>query len=211
MLETIRQFATERLDAEGRLEAVRRRHAEHYLVRAEEASAEVMGPEMGHWLDRLELDHDNIRAAFTWALEAGRADIALRLATAMWRFWQMRGHLSEGRARAEGALAMAGAAEHPALRAAAADAAGSLAYWANDADPAGVWYGKALDIYRELGDRVGVATQLFNVASGLNSRLHYSMTDGIAARAMLTEALEISAELDDRGGEARANWALVAQ
>jgi predicted ATPase/class 3 adenylate cyclase len=208
MLETIRQFAAERLGAEGRLEAVRRRHAEHYLVRAEEASAEIMGPEMGHWLDRLELDHDNIRAAFGWALEAGRADVALGLATAMWRFWQMRGHLSEGRSRAERALAIEGAAEHPAQRAAAADAAGSLAYWANDAEAAGRWYGQALDAYRELGDRVGVATQLYNLSSGLNSRLPFTMSDGIAARDMLTEALAIFDELGDRGGEARALWAL---
>jgi hypothetical protein len=103
---------------------------------------------------------------------------------------------------------MDGAAEHPALRAAAADAAGSLAYWANDAERAGHWYGQALDIYRELGDRVGVATELYNLAAGLNSRLPYSMDDGIVARGMLTEALEIYDELADRGGEARALWAL---
>jgi tetratricopeptide (TPR) repeat protein len=208
MLETIRQFAAERLGAEGRIEAVRRRHAEHYLVRAEEASAEIMGPEMGHWLDRLELDHDNVRAAFGWALEAGRADVALGLATAMWRFWQMRGHLSEGRERAERALAMEGAAEHPALRAAAADAAGSLAYWANDAEAAGRWYGQALETYRELGDRGGIATQLYNLATGLNSRLHFTTSDLGDARAMLTEALEIYDALGDRGGEARVHWAL---
>jgi predicted ATPase/class 3 adenylate cyclase len=207
MLETIRQFAAERLDGEGRLDAVHRRHAEHYLVRAEEASRWIMGPEMGRWLDRLELDHDNIRAAFGWAQEAGRADIALRLATAMWRFWQMRGHMGEGRARAESATALHGAADHPMPRAQALDALGSLAYWANDTEAAGRWYGAALEAFRELDDRPGIANELYNLSFGLTSRIEVSSAQLAEAGVMLDEALTIYGELGDRGGEARVRFA----
>lgn len=97
MLGTIRAYALERLAASGEAAAVRRAHAGHYLALAEATEPEVTGPRQRVSLDRLDTEHDNLRAALTWALEVGEPEIALRLGAALWRFWGMRGYLSEGR------------------------------------------------------------------------------------------------------------------
>jgi tetratricopeptide (TPR) repeat protein len=95
MLETIRQFALEQLAASGEAEAVRERHAHAMLALTEEAAAAVEGMTQGVWLDRLETEHDNLRAALDWA-QGRDPGAAVRLGAALWRFWWIRGHLSEG-------------------------------------------------------------------------------------------------------------------
>jgi predicted ATPase len=105
MLETIRQFAAEQLGAAGDAEMLRARHAATVLAFAEEAAGQVLGPEGRSWLDRYELERDNVRAAMAWALDGGHAETALRLLTSCWRYWQIRGYLTEARASAERALA----------------------------------------------------------------------------------------------------------
>jgi predicted ATPase/DNA-binding SARP family transcriptional activator len=105
MLETIRDYALERLVARGDDEAVRRRHASFYLALAEEAEPALLGPQQREWLERLDSERDNIRAALTWALEAAKAEIGLRLASALWRFWHLRSPV-EGRERLEELLAL---------------------------------------------------------------------------------------------------------
>ena len=95
MLETIREYALERLAARGDGEAVRRRHADFYLALAEEAEPGLLGPQQREWLERLDAERDNIRAALTWAVETGEAEVGLRIGSALWRFWQLRRPLAE--------------------------------------------------------------------------------------------------------------------
>jgi predicted ATPase/DNA-binding SARP family transcriptional activator/DNA-binding CsgD family transcriptional regulator len=97
MLETVRQFAKEQLEASGEAEAVRRRHLGHFLRLAETARPGLVGPEAVRWLELLDAEHDNLRAALAWALERGERTLASRLAGALARFWELRGHLTEGR------------------------------------------------------------------------------------------------------------------
>ena len=93
MLETIREYATEQLREAGRADAVYGRHAAWFLGVAERAVGTLMGDRTRLALDRLEQEHDNLRAALAWAIGSGQAETGLRLGTALWRFWQMRGYL----------------------------------------------------------------------------------------------------------------------
>src|SRR5262249_13832105 len=134
MLETIREYALERLDAAGEAVDLGRRHAAWCLTLAERALPELRGPEQAGWLARLDRELDNIRSALAWALEHDAA-AGLRLAGALWRFWLIRGHRHEGRTWLEGLLALppsAGAGTDTAGRARALHAAGSLAYNQDD-------------------------------------------------------------------------------
>ena len=103
MLETIREYAAERLEESGEVEELRRRHAAYFLGLAEEAEPNLRGSP-GDWLDRLEREHDNFRAALDRLEASGAGETALRLAAALWRFWYLKGHLAEGRQRLEGVL-----------------------------------------------------------------------------------------------------------
>jgi predicted ATPase/class 3 adenylate cyclase/Tfp pilus assembly protein PilF len=97
MLETIREYALERLEASGEARLLRQYHAGYYLTLAGRAEPELRaGPQQVAWLDRLEQEHGNLRAALTWSLERGEGEIALLLSSALWRFWYWHSHLSEG-------------------------------------------------------------------------------------------------------------------
>ena len=106
MLETIRQFAAEHLAASGEEAEVRTRHALAFLDLAEQAAPHLISWDQKRWLDRLELDHDNLRTALTWAVDQGEANLAMKLAFTMWRFWQVRGHLIEAEDRFRRVLAV---------------------------------------------------------------------------------------------------------
>ena len=108
MLETVHEFAREKLRQSGEAEEIKRVHAEYFLTLAEEAYPELKGANQLEWLERLEAEHDNMRAALSWALERKEAEVALRLGGALWSFWSMRGYYSEGRRWLEEALAMEG-------------------------------------------------------------------------------------------------------
>ena len=97
MLETVREHAIARLDAEGRLDELRRRHAERFLGLAAAAEDELDGPDQAAWLERLERELDNIRAALDWFLASGRVEDALRAVSSLGRFWRAHGHASEAR------------------------------------------------------------------------------------------------------------------
>ena len=104
MLETIREYAGERLEESGEAEELRLRHAVHFLALADEAFPNLLGTP-GDWLDRLEAEHDNLRAALDHLETSGDTQSALQLAGALYRFWWMRGHLAEGARRIELLLA----------------------------------------------------------------------------------------------------------
>jgi predicted ATPase/class 3 adenylate cyclase len=204
MLQVIREYAYEMLQANGEADSIRYRHADAYQALAESAAPHLFGSDQKTWLDRLELDHDNFRAAFDWLVSHGDARRALRLGAAFWRFWQMRGHLREGRKRLDTALAMPGARDDDSARLEALEAAGGVAYWQGDLEAAELYYDECLRMVRAGGDRKAIANALYNDSfpTGVDSR------NVTKSRAALEEALPIFRELKDQAGVAKCLWAL---
>jgi len=164
MLETIREYALEELFARGELEATRQAHAAYYLSLAEQA--ELVGPRQVRWLERLEREYDNLRAALTWGLSSGpseegehRKELALRLAGALGEFWIPQSHLSEGRTFLEQALAASPRAA-PALRAKALSVAALLTLVQHDKQ-AEVLAEEGLVLCQQQGDQAGTAYCLY--------------------------------------------------
>ena len=204
MLQTIREFALERLQQGGEGDLVRDRHAAAFHALAEEAAPRVFGEQQKTWLDRLERDHDNFRAAMDWCVERADAERGLCLGAALWRFWQMRGHLHEGRARLEAVLALAGAHDHPRERRRALEAAGGIAYWQGDMPAAQAFYDECLASTREGGTRAELANAIYNVSF---PRM-VNRQDLARAAQLLTEALPIFREVGDEAGLGRCLWGL---
>ena len=163
LLETVRQYGLERLVATGAEAAVRDRHLSWCLALAEEAEPHLKGAEQSEWLDRLEIEHDNLRAALSWARERQAGAVGLRLAGALGRFWNMRGYLGEGRSGLEGALA-ADDQGTPAVRAKALNAAGDLAAEQGDLEREVALQEEALELWRALENREGIAASLNRLA-----------------------------------------------
>jgi predicted ATPase/class 3 adenylate cyclase len=134
MLETIHEYARERLEQSGEAEGMRRLHAEYFLALAERGESKLRGEEEAKWLERLEAEHDNMREALSWALAGEEAGLGLRLAGALWRFWWLRGYYHEGRRWLEEALAKE--TRTSAARAKALEAVGWLADDQGDIDRA---------------------------------------------------------------------------
>lgn len=157
LLETVRQYAHERLAESGEADRVHRRHAEWYLALAERAESDVQGPEQPALLARLEAEHENLRAALDWSTEAADgAETALRLAGALWPFWHMRGHFAEGRRWAERALTR-GAAAPPRVMPKALWCAAHLSWRQGRYDAAVELTEKNAVLSRDLGDEKGMA------------------------------------------------------
>ena len=214
MLETIREYAAERLVEAGDpvVGAFRHRHAAAYLELAQAAAATLNSADRGIVLDRLEDDHDNLRAALVHAIATSDGEQAASLLRALFRFWHMRGHLVEGRARTKAVLEMPGWTDTPSLsRLRALEVAGGLAYWAGDTTAAHVHYTAAEREARALGDEAEIANALYNrffapsptPEAGDWSRALAS--DGIP---LAREALAINERLGDQGGIARCLWAV---
>ena len=213
MLQVVHEFATERLVASGELDAIRRRHAETYLAFAERAAPELVASDQRRWLDLLEQENDNIRAAIDWAMTSGETELALRLVTAPWRFWQMRDHLAEARDLIDAALAIPDVEAHPAALARALGAAGGIAYWLGDYRRSSTFYRRALDIARGLDDRRLRAEAMTDAALAASDTGDISTPEALAALAerglvLLDEALGIYRDLDDRRGEAGVLWTI---
>jgi predicted ATPase/class 3 adenylate cyclase len=206
MLETIREFAAAQLDASGEADSLRARHAAAILAFAEEAAPFVLGAEGRTWLDRYELDRDNIRAAATWAVERPHTETALRMLSACWRYWQIRGYLIEARAFSEKALALADGDDYPEAREAALEAAGGIAYWQGDFDAARVWYQQTLDLARARGDDRAVANALYNIT--FTFAWQPEAQEG--ARKIGEESLAVNERLGDQLGIGRALWAIAS-
>jgi predicted ATPase/transcriptional regulator with XRE-family HTH domain len=162
MLETIREYALERLEGSGEAEALRRRHAAYYLALAEEAKPQLEQAQQGIWWRRLEQEYDNLRAALAWSKAvADGAETGLRLAAALWRFWDLHGRLSEGRAWLAEFLARVGdsAASAP-VRVEALFGAGILAQFQSDYVAARASFIASLAIARELGEEWSMTQSL---------------------------------------------------
>jgi predicted ATPase/class 3 adenylate cyclase len=193
MLETIREFAVERLAASGAEDDLRRRHAEHFRDLAEEANQHLMLENRVDWLTLLEDEHDNIRGALDWAERTGDADTGLRTAASVWRFWQQRGHLAEGRRRLEFLLSLPGSSARTPPRARALGALGGISYWQNDYPPTRAAYEEAVDIARELGDRQLLASALLDL-----SYIPFVEQNVDGAETILREALTVADDAGDR-------------
>ena len=161
MLETIREYAAERLEEAGRTAELRTRHMKSFRDLATTAGALGAGGERGA-MDRIEEDHNEYRAAIAWSIETREATTALAIAAGLWRFWQMRGYIAEGMERVEAALALPGCDDED-VRLAALDAAGGLAYWSNDQARSRHWYTEALAVQRARGEPRGIANALYNL------------------------------------------------
>ena len=201
MLETIREYAAEMLAGGGQGTQIQGRHATAFLDLAQRAAPNLTGSDQRSWLDRLERDHDNLRAALEWAIEYDPA-VAGRMAFALWRFWQQRGYLNEARGRFD-SMASMGWDLDPVDQARFAEAFGGVAYWQLDRPAAVRWYDEALAIWRERGDQAEIANALYN-------RGYADMAPDTldAGRAMLLEALDLYRALGDQGGEGNILWGL---
>ena len=189
MLETIHEYARERLAESGEALEIGERHARFFLDLAERAEPELNGDEQAGWLRRLEEEYDNIRAALRWAPEHA-PELGLRLAGALWLFWEIRGYLSETRHLLADLLSQPKTLAHTVERAKALHTAGNLADTQGDHEAALDYYTESLVIYRELGDRGGAARPL----NGLGL-VAWGQGDFVAARSFLEESLAIKREL----------------
>jgi len=206
MLETIRQFATEQLAASGDAETYRQRHAASVLAFVERGAGQVMGADGGTWLDRYELERDNIRAAVALAIESGATEQALRLLAACWRYWQIRGYLVEARDIAERVMALPDRRTYAAANEAALEAAGGIAYWQGDFEAARPWYAETLDLARARQDDRAEANALYN----MTFTYAWDPEEQAEARRLATQSLEVNRRLSDQAGIGRALWALAS-
>ena len=190
MLETVREFAGECLAASGEGVTIRRAHARCFLALAEHAEPELIGPDQARWLDQLETEHDNLRAALAWAV-AHEPVIAMHLVGALWRFWWMRGYLREGRDWAEAALRQEGGS--PAERARALHVAGDLAQEQGDYDQAVPLLTAGLQEARSAGESAIAAMCLSGLGFIARNQGGYQ-----AAASLHEEALALQRVLGDR-------------
>lgn len=204
MLFTIREFAVEQLAEIGEADAVADRHGAFYLGLAESAAPGLTGPDQKRLLDSLDRENGNLRAALTRSIEHGHAETALRLGSALWRFWQMRGLLLEGADWLERVLALPGAEAHPRELAKALEAAGGVAYWRAEMPTAMKYYEACLELCRSIGDRAAIANALYNV--GFPTLV--SRTDVHRSRAAFEECLTVARDLGDQELIARVLWGL---
>jgi predicted ATPase/class 3 adenylate cyclase/DNA-binding CsgD family transcriptional regulator len=194
MLETIREYALERLESHGETETARRVHAAYFLQLAEEAEQGMAGPQQAVLLERLEQEHDNLRAAMQWSLEhvGERKAMALRLGGALFSFWFVRGYFSEGRDFLERVLARSEGVAAP-VQAKALYAASQLHEALGSHDRAERFYEQSLALYRELGDTLGIANCLHLLAD-----ISWGRGNLTVARALGEESLLLFRELDDK-------------
>ena len=207
MLETIHEYAREKLEDGREAEEIRRAHAEYFLNLAEEAEQQLKGRRQLEYLEQLEAEHDNFRAALAWALERGDTELAMRLGGALWWFWLVRGHLSEGQRWLEQALAKAGRATTASARAKALTGAGRLLLEQGNCEAATALLEESVSSFRAMGHKEGLANSVDNlgIAQAYQGELEQ-------AKALFEESLELFREAGDNWGVAEClnNLALLA-
>ena len=204
MLETIREYAREQLEAAGESNTLRQRHALHYLDLAEQAASMLRGQGVADACALLDREHDNLRAALRWASQCQDLAVGLRLAAGLARFWFLRGHYVEGRDWLERFLAddgeaAPGDATPGVTRARALEGLAALVYNMGDYARAATLYEQSIALYRQRDDRHAVARALTDLGGVLRDR-----GDGARAIAQLEESLALYRELGDRPGIAHA-------
>jgi predicted ATPase len=194
LLETLRQYGWDQLVGAREAPEVQKRHRAWYLNLAERAEARIRGPEETMWLNRLEVEHDNLRAGLGWSTtQEEDAEIRLRLATALWMFWDIHTHWDEGRKWLETALAKSREINSTA-RVKALRGAGMLAYRRGDYAKAVALYEESLALARELGDQTGIARALTQQGGNV-----FALRGDLdAAMALFEESLELSRKLEDK-------------
>jgi predicted ATPase/class 3 adenylate cyclase len=203
MLRTIQEFAQERLRATpAEANAVRQRHATHFLDVVEEAEPHLRKLDLS-LLDRLEMEHDNVRAALRWTIEEDEGASGLRMLSALWRFWQLRGYLGEGRRWAENIVALPSASARTRERALGVAAGGSIAYWQFDTVATRSAYEEALSIWGELGDRRGMARANYDLAYAFALEANIDGGSDCVERS-----LALFEEVGDRQGIGECFWTI---
>lgn len=224
MLQVMREFGLECLDEAGEQATTRNAHALYYLAQAEEVEPYLLGDEQSRWLDILEKEHENVRAALEWLLKQaekmdgrgeqhrdqpgqsgqsehrekiGWAEQALRLCGALYWFWYIRGYIREGRTYLERALKFRESAA-PLVRAKALAAAGDLAFYQDDFDRAEILGCESLTLFRELEDTHGTAAALDLLGGTAWMRNAYAQ-----ARISYEEAIALFQQVGDDWGRAR--------
>jgi predicted ATPase/class 3 adenylate cyclase len=203
MLETIREYAGERLKASEDAEPTRRRHEDLFAGLADRAAGELLGPNANAWLDRLDADQDNLRAALQHAADDRRVELTLSMGGALWRYWQRRGHLAEGRAVLEELLGREGFSAPTRPRSRALAGLGGVTYWQGDMAAAGRAYDEGLAIQRTLDDPSGLAEALYNAGFVAAVASEFE-----TARAMYDESLGILTRIGDQPGVLRLSEAI---
>jgi predicted ATPase len=198
MLETIREYGLEKLSASGEQTLTCKAHAAYYVVLAEDAATEKNASEIETWMDRFETEHDNFRLALDWLIEAKNGEWGVRLATALFRFWETREYFTEGRHRLEAVLQLPSTPAQDAVRMRALFAAGVLASNQRDYEAAEHLFGQSLEIAKRQQDQQSVAVAL-NALAVLNR----SQAKLEAANEMFKESLTVWKQLGDRLAVAR--------
>jgi predicted ATPase len=195
LLETVRAYALEKLASSGEEAKARKAHAAYFLVLAEEGSALVVSE--ARWLQRFEAEHDNFRAALDWLVQERDADWGLRIALGLYLFWERGEHLSEGRRRLKALIQLDAARPATPQRAKAFFAAGMFAHIQGDAEEGIGMHTRSLEVYRELGDRYGIAMSLNGLA--VHRSAHGAFDE---ARRLLEESLAVWDEVEQQAGAA---------
>src|SRR5713226_6912347 len=183
LLRTVREYALELLRESGEIEPCQRAHALYFLTVVEEAHLHLKGPQQTTWLEQLERERANLRAALAWLIEHGEAELALRFCGALWWFWYLRGYWSEGRRWLEGALGLAQAEGSTEARARALYSAGNLAYYQDDYAAARLLLEESIEIYRKLENKRELASAL-----GALGVLVHLQGDLVTAHPLLNES-----------------------
>lgn len=204
LLETVRQYAWERLGERGETEAARDAHLLWCVALAEEARPALQGPDQDSWLTRLDTEHDNLRAGLAWGGSSSvGAERGLQLAGALGWFWYVRGYLAEGTVHLTVALARKDAAGG--IRARALMALGVVRRAQGDFEAARPFFEPSLAIYREIGNPVGEAVSL-NHLGGV-ARAQGELAE---ARALFVQNLTLHRQLGAQGGIADSLEGLTA-
>ena len=200
MLETIHEYASEKLEESGETEEIKHAHAEYYLALAEEAEPELRGPDQLEWFESLEAEHDNLRAALSWSLDIRDTELGLRLAGALGEFWYARGHHREGKGWLEGALAKDGGRTLAATRAKALEAVGWLANERGDIEKAEAAAEEGLTLSSQAGNESTRKTSFLRML-GATARIR---GDHERANELYEESLALSLEAEERWGIAHS-------
>lgn len=208
MLETLREYAAEKLAESGEEERSRQAHAAYFLVLAEEGAFALASSGPSHWLKRFETEHDNFRVALEWLTQQGNADWGLRMALGLFPFWERGEHVAEARRRLGSLLALEEGRTLPGRRVNAVFAVGVLAHIQGEVEKGIELHEQCLESYRALGDHRGIVVALM----GLGHQ-YADLGDCEKARSALQESLAVWERLGDQAGFARSlsNLGFVAR